>query len=244
MQTAHKLLLLLSGGGLSYASYIASLAPVLWLRLRETSGTNAANSGSLGAAADGTWTPGAGAVGQTGQLGANEAYDFDGAASDILIPDATAINNVAVVTYATLFKADGAGENNIGMFYSSSTRQFRINSSSFPVRMFISGTANANSVTNNSFISTGAYHWIFATFDNTGDRKVRLYKGISGAVTEATYTTQDAMTGPIVNTATHHVGNNAAANGTFDGLIDESLIFDRVLTTAEMLQITTLSGLT
>lgn len=52
------------GGGQTYAQYIAGLAPLIWLRFNEISGTTVLNWGTGGSTFDGVWTPGSGAQGQ------------------------------------------------------------------------------------------------------------------------------------------------------------------------------------
>lgn len=228
---------------LTYANYIASLAPLLWLRLRETSGTTVTNSGSV--ALNGTWTAGAGALGQTGKLGINEAYDFDGANSKIVLADNAAIQALATYTIVALCNADGAGESSAGTILhlgagvSGGFR--RTGTSNAWVMNFDTDGTDANSTTNVDFAPDGVWLCMFGTFDNAGDRTARIYKGVSGAVAEATYATQTPATGTRVTPIGAVIGNFADVR-TWDGLIDEVLIFNRILTAGEMLQITQLLG--
>lgn len=243
-----KLLMLLMGGGapLTMASYMASLNLLVWLRLRETSGTTAANSGTLGAAADSTFTPGTGAVAQTGQLGVNEAYSFDALNTMIQVPS---FADISTYTYGFLVKANSAGEGSAGRLFADNlgARTFRINSVNLNLRAFNTsqGGTTADSVTANNFITTGAWHYIFVTFDINGDKKLHIYKYISGALTEASYTTNVAMTIiPAATTGVQTVGNVAAQSGTWDGLIDEVFIANYALSVAQMTQIGQLALLT
>lgn len=231
---------------LTYSQFVTNtLAPVLWYRLRETSGTAAANSGSAGAAVNGVWTAGAGAIGQTGKLGANEAYDFDGLVSKIVIPSDAAIQALATYTIIGLVRADGFGESSAGTILhlgAASTMDFRLSGAGGIFRMgFDTDTTDASSVSAGGFFATGAWAAMFGTFDNAGDRKARIYKGLAGAVTEASYTTQTAATGTRVAPVGAVIGNFGDVR-TWDGQIDELIVCNRVLTAAEMLQFIQLVG--
>lgn len=229
----------------TYASYVGNIIrPLVWYRHRETSGTVVANSGTLGNTLDGVWTAGAGAVGQTGKLGFNEAYDYDGAASLTTIAANASLQNITAMTMAILCKPDSPGESNVGTFSADNRHQFRISGLNFPLRCFIVSSATAaNSVTPDAFVASGVWHWVFCTFDNAGDRLIRFYKGVGGVLTEATYNTQTAMTGTLNNGGGGYIiGNISTAAQTFDGLIDEYFVKDRVLTLAEMQQIALLTA--
>lgn len=227
-----------------YEAYITSLAPLLWLRLRETSGTTPVNSGSL-AGLTITWTAGAGALGQTGQLGANEAYDFDALASIITIA-ATASLDLATFTEVALVRPDAAGESSVGRIsnYGSGTQFTQFNGALTALRAQVGAGTAANTVATTG-LTAATWALLFQTYDDAGDRKVRLYKGIAGAVAEYAYSTQDAATGTRSSVAASalNVGNRTLTDCTWDGLYDEFMMFNRILSAAEMLQITLLSGL-
>jgi hypothetical protein len=84
------------------------------------------------------------------------------------------------------------------------------------------------------------------SYNDAGDRKVHIHIGASGAVGECAYSTQTAATGTLSNLSGSgynlYIGNIYDQSGTFDGLIDEVLCFNKVLTAAQMLQIVRLSG--
>lgn len=225
----------------TYAQYIASsISPLLWHRFRETSGTAVANSGSLGSAVDGVWTAGTGAVGQTGKLGLNEAYDLDGADSRDTIASNVTLQTLAVFTIVCLCKPDTTGELNVGTLSSDTRHQFRINGVNLNMRGFVTSNATAaNTVTADGFVATGVWQTFFLTFDNAGDRRIRIYKAVDGVLTEASYTTQTAMTGTIADSSGNPfvIGGLSTGAQCFDGLIDEYFVVNRVLTSAEMQQI-------
>src|SRR5690554_5596660 len=86
----------------SYFARVEDTAPLIWLRMRETTGTTAVNAGSGGATLNGTIS-GAITLGQIGKLGANDAFDYatssDGA---ITIPNHASWAGAASYTYAAL----------------------------------------------------------------------------------------------------------------------------------------------
>lgn len=222
--------------GMQLAIPSLTVAPLLWARFTETSGSIVRNYGKLGEAQNGVWTLGAGALGQTGYFGVNHAADFDGLVSKVSIPAIAAINALTKLTYGILFKADTFGELNLGglILDTGENRQVRFNTNG-AVRAILAASGQANSVTANSFVSTGVWTYLFMTYDDSGDRKIRLYKLVSGVLTEASYTTQTAATGTLANGVGDLVmGNAAAQHITFDGLIDDVFVDDRVYTSDEM----------
>lgn len=215
----------------NHDGYLSSLSPLLTLRYNEISGTTVKNYGSLGAAQDGAWTAGAGAQGQASPLGQNQAYDHDGLNSKVTVPATAAINNLTALTYGIFFKADTFGELSLGGFFldTAENRQFRFNTSG-AIRGILTATGAANSISANSFVSTGVWTYLLMTYDDAGERKMRFYKGVSGVLTEATYTTHTAASGTLGNGGGDLVvGNAAGQNVTFDGLISRAFVLGRML---------------
>lgn len=228
-------------GGQSYANFIASIGAVLFFD-GTLNGSNIKNLGSLGAAGDGTPTD--------VTIDAN-GMNFNGTTSKIDVPALTGYNNLATYTLMMDLNPAGAGEGNAGHLITTDAgtgRVWRINSASLPFNFFhtSSGTA-ASSLTANSFVATSTRQLFFVTFDNAGDRKARIYKiPAAGVLTEATYVTQDAMTGTIaLPTAALCVGNRAAQTFTLNGVIGRggAGIFNNVLSAAQMNEIARLAGL-
>lgn len=216
-----------------YAEYIASLAPVLWLRFREVSGTNVANSGSM--AAVGTFTPGVGAVGQAGLLGANEAYDFDGADSKVQFANADVAALKALTTQRSMILCflDNLGEASVGFLWTwgvNTSHVWRINSTNRMFGQIDTDGTNAAANTNNNEISDciGVWRLFFMDYDDTDamglGRKIRFFKSVpgSGVVTPLTLATDTAATGTVVEpSADYAVGNTTSQIFTFNGRIDE-----------------------
>lgn len=233
---------------LSYDELVASFLPPFWYKFKETSGTTVLNYGTAGAAANGVWTAGAGALGQTGKLGANEAYDNDGLVSKIVIPDIAAIQALATYTIIGLCKADAAGENNAGTILHlgvGAAAAFRRTGVNNQWNMgFDTDTTDAVTSTEVNFAPDATWLAMFGTYDNAGDRKCRIYKGVGGAVVESNYAGgQTAATGTRVTPNGATIGNYTDVR-TFDGLIDEVIVCDRVLSAGQMLAYTLAAGLT
>lgn len=233
----------------TYAAYVASLAPLLWRKFNEASGTTVINYGSLGSG-NATWTPGVGAVGQTGQLGTQHAYLYDALDSITTGPTSTSINNATAITHAVLLKIATAGEANLGYITTDNgqNRSFSIASGVTPFRLSwavwcTSGFAQVITSAGQG-IDANTWTWLFTTFDNAdGVRKCHIYKGLSSAVAELTYATDTAAPGALSNASgALEIGNRAAADRALDGYIDEHLFWNRALTPAEMTQITLLTG--
>ena len=96
-------------------------------------------------------------------------------------------------------------------------------------------TVDADSIVDTVMDNLSTHH-IAVTYDNAGDRKVRIY--VDG--NEASYDTQTAGTGTIITDTSVPVsiGNRAVSlNRAYDGRIDEVAIFSRILTAPEIREI-------
>lgn len=239
--TLVKFLLLMKRGSLTLANYLNALGAVLYFDGALTADqTKIKNFGSAGASGDGTPTD------ITIDI---SGMTFNGTTSKLDVPALTAYNNLTAFTWMMDCTPAGAGEGNAGHLITTdvgSARVWRINSSSLPLNFFntSSGTA-ATSITANSFVATATRQLFFVTFDNAGDRIAHIYKRLAGgAVTEATYATQDAMTGTIVlPSAPLCIGNRAAQTFTFNGVIKSTAIISGALSAAQMALAAQLAGL-
>jgi hypothetical protein len=233
--------------GLTYAQRVAALNPLLWLRNRETSGTNAANSGSAGATLDGT-IGGTTTLGQTGQLGANEAFDFDGATSLITVANNAALAALTSREICFLCNMQTKGESSVGTFFnwgdSLTNRLLNVATDTLQMQIDLATTDATTTLANSSiniFLNKWAY--LFFSYDDT-TKLISAYYGLNGVVTEFSYASQVTGVGGITAIAQNLIiGNRQSVDRTFDGLIDEVLYFGRTLTSAERLDITRLAGL-
>ena len=234
------LLGLLSSSG--YAAYITSLAPILWLRYRETSGGTAVNSGTGGSTLDATIN--AATLGQTDVMGANEAFLFNGTTDAMTITNHALLSGLTVWTTAVLVNVAGLGGGNAGRFFTHSGRVFYTNSLRNVVLEVLASTTTGVATSSN-VITLSQPYWLFSTYDNAGDRKPRLYIGRAGAVNETAYTSQVAAAGTLSAPGGNYIlGNNASTGGIrgMSGLYGEHQSYNRLLTAAEMLRIVQLTG--
>lgn len=213
------------GGGVDYAGYTTALSPLVWLRLRETSG-NPANSGSASL----TITQTNCTQGQTGQLGENEAYSFNGTTSTITITQAAAINGIAELTALALLNPATAGEADSGQFF--------IKGGEWELRF--ATTAVFGSATYDAFVSStttggltlGSYNTVGLRLGS--DKTVRIFiNGVQAAYIGSPGVGTGNRASSVQNMI---VGNNSAAGRTIEGLYDEMVLVNRALTDAEILQ--------
>lgn len=227
----------------NYAGYIQRLNPALWYRFNELSGTSVRNWGLLGSAYNGVWTPGAGAIAQPGKLGPSSAYLFDGADSIVTVTGDATIR-VPTNSSAYLIYPSSTGEGNVGRLHNWSTGLWNCRFSA--ANLYAVEDAATDAVSScNAGPTLNTWQWIFRVYDDAGDRKIHLYKGINGVVTEFAYASQVAAVGAAVakTGANLHIGNNGNSSATFAGLYDEMLMwFNASLTMAQMTKISLLSG--
>lgn len=231
----------LFGGGAAptLAEYLAAIGatnPTIWLRLRETSGTTAANAGSGGATLDATIS-GSVTLGQTGLLGVNEAFDYDLATGTgrLAIAHNAAWASADDYTYAALLRPRTMGHLSGGRMWNASRIDcVFVNLTSITVFQQY-GTSNASTTTTAAPITGSNYTLLFVTH-TASDRTLRMYFATpTVALAEASYSAQTAGAGtqskPLIDLS---IGNNSAANRTFDGLFDEFLMWPRLLALVEM----------
>ena len=234
------------GGG--YNSLVAGLAPLLWYRMDEAA-TPAVNRGSLGSAANGTVAN----MGAFQQAGPNAiiplAYDYNGTTSIITVP-VTAGMESASFTVACLVNPDNAGEGSVGYFVELNTAAaasqfflfFNSALTSIQARIYNTGATNFNTNTTTG-ISAGVWTWVFAQF-NAATGLCRLWKSVSGILTEFAYSVNPALTGTARQAGRGYVGTNVTGAGTQDGKYAQFMQFGSLLSTADMQSIITLSGVT
>lgn len=230
---------------LTAALFLASKALsgelLLWYRFNELAG-NAINYGALGTAFNGTIT---GPIrGQTGQLGPNEAFLFDGANDFVSAPASALHGNLNTFTRFLLFNPSGTGAGNSGRLYSYGTSDTRLSFDGTANRRLLAdqdGTTDAISNTNN-VLTLSSWYSVFVTYDDAGDRKLRLYYGKNGVVTEASYSSQVAMTGVITSQAASALffGARGVPDQGYAGLIDEAGVVNKVWPITTMQTLTSL----
>lgn len=228
----------------AHDALIASLAPINDYHFDELSGTTLINYGSAGAALNGTWTPGTGppvgALDQIGPFGAHQAYLFNGLDSRIDIPNTAAHNALPVFTRYFFIKAASAGEGTFGQIYTWGSSLgfggmgFSGTLANIDIRVD-AATTDARTVTTTG-VTAGQDTVLIATYDDGGDRKIRLYKCVAGGVvTEFAYSLQTAAVGTLTTAAGHYwLGNRTGIDTTFDGLFYRHATFPVELTAPQM----------
>ena len=229
-------------------NFIRSLRPYVLYRMRQTAGTTepneAAGPNALGSALDMTLT--SVTLGQTGKLGANEAYQMDGANSLMRSTGVAALAGIASWEYVWLFNIASAGEGSQGAFaYGENGLELymRFNSSlnSLAFKVTNTGGTAFTTLTNTGF-STSTWSLLFARYDDAGDRLLRAYKGVAGNVSELGYSAQPALTGTFrPPTGSLCIGNRVAQDNTLNGLIDLMFIAPP-LSAATRLKLTQMVG--
>lgn len=238
---------LINHGGLY--PYLATLPFLALYKMQQTAGTNEPNAGSLGSAVDMTIT--STTLGQTGKLGANEAYLFDGANSILSTANNATLAGKSTFEYVYLINPSNAGEGGFGAFtrWGGGTGadggcQFSFGGSLTALSLSVYNTTPTIATTNTTTgLAASTWSVLFVAFDNAGDRKIHAYRGVSGTVAEYGYSAQPALTGTYkAPTTALNMFNQTGQNLTFAGLADFAGIIDGNLTPAQRLKITQLAG--
>lgn len=230
----------------TWASYVTALAPPAWWRMRDTSGTTVVNSGSLGSAVDLTaiaWT-----MAQAGQLGSGEAGQTDGATTRLQTPNNVALAGLTAWEFVFLVNPSSAGEIGYGVFFEwgNNTPEplAQFNGVLTSLRGYIYNTAPTAFFTQTtSGLTAGVWALLFFAYNDAGDRKLHIYKGVSGGVAEFGYSSQLAVTGTYkAPTSALNLLNRTGQDLTYAGLCDEALIINGNLTPTQRSTLCTLSG--
>lgn len=230
----------------TFASYATMLANASiargWWRNAITSGTSVPNAGSVGSALDGTLSIGGGAIAQTGQLGANQAIDFDGATSSgtvINCGNNAGVQGLEEFILFALCKPDTAGGSNAGRIIEKGGEwSLRFSNATRAITSTVFSTGNGSSASTTA-VSNAAWGTVAMKYTHAGDKTPRMY--INAA--EVTYSSAPtAATGTRTsNTNAVTIGNVTGRTVAFDGLIDEVLVLASVNVT-HITNLNTLSG--
>lgn len=172
------------------------------------------------------------------------AVVFNGDA-DRVVFTSNALDQINTFTLAILIKPNTIGINDIIFYKGSSVNTFkRLNYGSATasrVRGFVNAGTWADSSAESEFIATGNWYWLFMTYDDAGDRYVRIYKslysgGSFGSITEASYSAQTQGAGAIIDDSS---GDWSIAcqvqNGNPNNMTSsEAYIYSKILTPTEM----------
>jgi hypothetical protein len=168
---------------------------------------------------------------------------FDGAADIVTIPSNTSIDDLHAVTYCAWVYPESWGESSEGtIFYKSADdcgnryALYLVNSgytASFASSFACYGTTDPWSIAANNSLSLGTWAHLCATFDDSGDDYIHLYKDGTEVVSYELYTQHVGAT----NADTGYdliIGADESADYAFDGVIDDVRIYDRALSGAEI----------
>ncbi len=181
--------------------------------------------GELDGAVSGTTS-----LAQPGARGPQEACLFDGATSAITIYQRSAINSLDEFTAWMQINPASAGENDQGaLLFKNGDFELRFNSASRDLyAMAAYDTTNAETVSSTT-LDADTWHTVEMRLDSS-NQTISLY--VDGQ--EASYASQTAGVGSrSASTGDLIAGNNDAVNQSFDGLIDELILLDRLLNVSE-----------
>lgn len=150
------------------------------------------------------------------------ALDFDG--TDDKIDCGSDFIGATALTITAWVNLTSFGENNLGFIVANDKVLFRVNTTN-DLLQFSSDNATLISSANNS-ISTGLWQFVCATRDTSGVANLYINGILSG--------TANQNSGTPAGGTNVLIGNRALDDRTFDGLIDNLMIFDEVLTLKEM----------
>lgn len=197
------------------------------------------NLGSGGSALDATIT----------DLTINEnGMVFNGTSSLISVPNHSSLNALTDFCYLFWCKPNvsaGEGSNPRLWSWGNSAHTGYHSEATGALNVSVDYASTDGFVTTaNSFVAYGAEQMLFMQH-RASDKLSRIYKGINGAVAEATYSgTPTAGTGSIVaRPDALNIGNTLNGANTFADYMKTIAIFGRELLSSEMLSATLRSGL-
>ena len=218
------------GGGLAsrVMSYLSTLSPTLLLKFNETSG-NVINYGSDG----GAGTVSGCTQAQVGQLGASEAYLYDGVDDIVTFTNASLPTTKALTTqrWCYLIKPTNYGEGGYGkVAWWSSVYTLSMAVNTMFARVSLS-TTPAESVPNVGQVDfIGSWVLLFVDYDDGNalglGRRLRIIRAtLASEATLLTLSTNTAGVGTVVTPVEDFiVGNRGTLDLTFNGLFDFAFI--------------------
>lgn len=191
---------------------------------------------------NGTWTDGVNddltEEASTGKV--NGALDFDGADDVVTVNHNGALDDLDTITIAAWIKPNTQGENNGGRILDKSpvNNDFLLTHNindgfHFEARRWDGVEGAWNSASN--IISYGAWQHVVVTYDysSTANDPIYYFNGTMVSSAEST-----APSGSVASEPGEiFIGNNDSGTRTFDGLIDDVRIYNRVLSEEEVMQI-------
>lgn len=230
-----------------FQNAINTLGPLIWLKLNETTGTNAADAaGNYDGTISGTTT--LGEAGPTTQVGTS--YLADGATSKIQMTgtDAT-LRGITDFTVMALVNVSGAGEGNAGALWTFG------NLSGHPFLMIRAASGRQGDIVvryattlarkrtdDGQLPANGSWFWLI-TRHNSSTKVVDMEIGQNGALATPTFDIDTTGDGAAIAIADDmHLLNANTDALTFNGYMGYFLLFDNRLADAQCTNLVNLSG--
>jgi len=214
---------------------VAASQLVRWYRFNEPSGTTLINYGSGGTALNGAVT--SATIAQAGQLGAAEAYLFDGLNDYVSCPGG-ASSNLDTFTQMWLFKP--LSNNQYGRIMSWGTANsavYNTNATNYRPRLLreFATTSILLDYPSSGGITLEQWVLMFFTHDMAGDRKARMYLATTTTVSLVA-TSSSASAGAITDFSAsgYFIGARGVPDALLHAAIDEHGLFSVALSTDQM----------
>jgi hypothetical protein len=211
--------------------------PVLLHKYDEASGTSATDSSLNG----NTGTLVNGPTRTTGQSGG--ALSFDGSNDAVTVPASGTLNNLSAVTISAWMRPNSSGENSFGRIIQKTNGfMLYLSSGNQVVFQVPYSTTDVKRQTSNNVVSYGVWTHVVVTWDGSATgSNIHIY--LNGTEVASYLATTNGVGTRVDDSAgALNIGNNATQDRTFNGLLDEVSIYNRVLSPAEVAALTAGNG--
>ncbi len=227
MRRSFLVLLLLSG--ICYARFDSNL--VAWWKLND----NAANTTVVDSAGSNTGTSSANTEDMTTVGRVNNALLFDGTDDEVNVGSDSSIDNLFVggATVSIWLLSDGRGENNEGCAIDKTQWKLHMITDTTTMRFQQNYTLTADEGQWDFTITAGVWQHIVLVYNNNlGANNPTVYlNGVSVSVTEITTPGNDLQETDAGDDLI--IGDNAGSSRSWDGKIDNVMLFTKELTAKE-----------
>lgn len=172
----------------------------------------------------------------TGKEG--KCWDFDGADDFLLIKDNTNLDDLGSLTFCVWIYPDSNGELNLGRIIDKAGLSTTANTALYmgytgELWFYVRGSTSLYRRANDNSVTLSAWNFVVVTWDGTFTDYTTIHIYVNGA--EVSYQAGQNGVSRTSNAANNlTIGSNEGASRSFNGKIDEVIIFDRVLTSSEI----------
>ncbi|MBI2096757.1 MAG: LamG domain-containing protein [Candidatus Sungbacteria bacterium] len=164
-----------------------------------------------------------------------QALNFDGVDDRVSLEDVNAFDGLGTYTISAWVYAGSAGEGSAGRIYDKRNSgatglQLNILTANGSTTVAVTHDSTTRNAQANA-ISTRLWQHVVVTYD--GSLFPKIY--VNGAEVSISCSASCAFAGFTANAVAAQIGNTASEDGTFDGVIDEVRIYNRVLSASEVL---------